>query len=46
MLTFIGTRPEGMVVNHKNGVKTDNRLENLEYITSRENTIHAFKMGQ
>jgi hypothetical protein len=33
------------VINHKNGIKNDNNLENLECITPRENTKHAFDTG-
>jgi hypothetical protein len=42
---FFGKRPEGMVVNHKDGVKTNDRLSNLEYITQSENVLHAFRTG-
>lgn len=32
-------------VNHINGNKSDNRAENLEWVTNGENQIHAYKNG-
>ena len=36
---------EGMEVNHLNGNKFDNRLENLEIVTTKENMIHSWALG-
>ena len=45
MLAFVGPVPERMQVNHLNGNKEDNCLENLEYTTASANVRHAFAIG-
>lgn len=42
---FIGVRPVGYDVNHKDGNKLNNCPENLEYITRKANVHHAFRLG-
>ncbi|MDA3808523.1 MAG: HNH endonuclease signature motif containing protein [Thiomicrorhabdus sp.] len=43
--TFNGDIPEGRVINHIDGDKTNNTLTNLECITSSENAQHAYDNG-
>lgn len=42
---FIGDCPEGLQVNHKDGIKNNNFQWNLEYVTAKENIQHSYRYG-
>lgn len=43
--TFLPNPENKPQINHKDGNKKNNAIENLEWVTARENLLHAFKTG-
>jgi ribosomal protein S25 len=43
--SLVGPIPPGLTINHINGVKEDNRPENLEVATYSQQCKHAFRTG-
>lgn len=45
-MTFLGPIPEGMEIHHKDHDGMNNRVDNLEYVTSSRNKLESVKAGR
>ena len=43
---FLGKRPKGFIVNHKDTNKENSSADNLEYVTYSTNNFHAYATGK
>jgi len=43
--SFLGVREDGYHVDHVDGIKTNNQLENLELVSPKENSLRARRLG-
>ena len=41
---FLDGDPDRFFVNHKDGVRSNNNLANLEYVTRSENMLHSYRV--
>ena len=45
-LCYLGEKPEGYQTDHINAIRTDNRVENLQYLTMCQNTRNRLTMNK